>query len=182
MAVKPKALEMIAAAVQNTTSQVLAAPEASHVPHDEPKPHHAAAAGLEAVQEKMAGAQTKMKEGYDRAMKTAEKMTHFHQANLEAMMRSSQILTSGLTDLTRHVAGSAQANMEETMSNLRALTSAKSLKEAFDLQTGFARKSLEKAMNESGKLTETSLKLVEEATAPLSARVTAAVETFTNRA
>ena len=74
-----------------------------------------------------------------------------------------------------------QANVDEAMSNFRALTSAKSLKEAFDLQTSFARASMEKALSEGGKLTETSLKLVEQATAPISARVTAAVETFTAR-
>jgi phasin family protein len=68
------------------------------------------------------------------------------------------------------------------MSNFRALTSAKSLKEAFDLQAGFARASVEKALSEGGKITETSLKLVEQASAPISARVTAAVETFTTRA
>jgi phasin family protein len=127
-------------------------------------------------------AQAQLKEGYDRAVKTAEKFAQFQQANLEAFVKSGQILATGLTDLSKHVAGTAQANLDESMSNFRALTSAKSLKEAFDLQAGFARASVEKALNEGGKLTETSLKLVEQAAAPLSARVTAAVETFTNRA
>ncbi|HTZ72199.1 MAG TPA: phasin family protein [Acetobacteraceae bacterium] len=126
-------------------------------------------------------AQAQLKEGYDRAMKTAEQLAQFHQANLEAVMKSSQILATGLTDMTKYFAGNAQASLEETMSNFRALTSAKSLKEAFDLQSGYARTSLEKVMSEGGKLTETSLKLLEQATAPISARVTAAVETFTTR-
>jgi phasin family protein len=127
-------------------------------------------------------AQAQMKEGYEKAMKTAEKLAHFQQANLEAFVKSSQIFATGLTDLTKHVASTSQANLAEAMSNFKALTGAKSLKEAFDLQTGFARATMEKAMTEGGKLTETSLKLVEQATAPISARVTAAVETFTNRA
>jgi phasin family protein len=134
-----------------------------------------AAAGFET-------AQAKMKEGYERAVKAAEKFASFQQANLEAFVKSGQILASGLTDLTKHVASTSQANLDETMSNLRAVSSAKSLKEAFDLQAGFARASMEKALSESGKITETSLKLVEEAAAPISARVTAAVETFTVRA
>jgi hypothetical protein len=37
---------------------------------------------------------------------------------------------------------------------------------------------MEKAVSESGKITEHSLKLAEQALAPLSARVNAAVETF----
>jgi phasin family protein len=127
-------------------------------------------------------AQAQLKEGYERAVKTAEQLAHFHQANLEAFVKSSQIFAVGLTDLTKHVATTSQANLDEAMTNFRALTSAKSLKEAFDLQSGFARASVEKALSEGGKLTETSLKLVEQASAPLSARVTAAVETFTTRA
>jgi len=127
-------------------------------------------------------AQAHLKEGYSKAMKTAEQIAKFHQGNLEAMMKSSQILATGLTDISKHVASSAQANMEETMSNFRALTSVKSLKEAFDLQAGFARTAMEKAMSESGKLTETSLKLVEQAAAPLTARLNAAVETFSTNA
>jgi phasin family protein len=127
-------------------------------------------------------AQAQLKEGYEKAVKTAEKLAHFQQANLEAFVKSSQIFASGLSDLTKHVATTSQANLEEAMNNFRALTSAKSLKEAFDLQAGFARASVEKALSEGGKITETSLKLVEQASAPISARVTAAVETFTNRA
>jgi phasin family protein len=127
-------------------------------------------------------AQAKMKEGYTTTMKTAEEFTKFQQGNLEAVIKSSQILATGLTDISKNVAATAQANLEETMANFRALTSVKSLKEAFDLQAGFARTALEKAMSESGKLTETSLKLVEQASAPLTARLNAAVETFSTRA
>jgi hypothetical protein len=47
-----------------------------------------------------------------------------------------------------------------------------------DLQSAFAKASMEKAMAESGKITEHSLKLAEQAFAPLTARVNAAVETF----
>ena len=58
------------------------------------------------------------------------------------------------------------------------MTSVKSVKEAFELQTSFAKASMEKAMAESGKMTEQSMKLAEQAFAPISARVNAAVETF----
>ncbi len=64
------------------------------------------------------------------------------------------------------------------MSAFKAMTSVKSVKEALELQTSFARASMEKAVSESGKLTEHSLKLAEQAFAPISARVNAAVETF----
>lgn len=126
-------------------------------------------------------AQAQMKEGYTRVMKSAEQFVQFGQGNVDAMVKSTQILAAGLQDLTKHVAATAQANMDETVSTFRALTGVKSLKEAVELQTSFARTSFEKAVAESGKLTETSLKLMEQAAAPLTARVNAAVEVFQAR-
>ena len=131
----------------------------------------AAASGLE-------HAQVQMKEGVTRAMKTAEQVAAFSQGNVEALVKSSQIWATGWQDISKHMAVTAKANLDETMSAFKALTGVKSLKEAFDLQTSFARTSMEKAMAESGKLTEHSLKLAEQAFAPISARVNAAVETF----
>jgi phasin family protein len=123
-------------------------------------------------------AQVQMKEGVQRAMKTAEQVAHFSQGNVEAFVKSSQILATGWQDLSKLMAANAKATMDETMSTFKALTTVKSLKEAFDLQSSFARTSMEKAMSESGKITEHSLKLAEQAIAPITARVNAAVETF----
>jgi len=127
-------------------------------------------------------AQAKMKEGYERAVKTAEQLAEFNKGNVEAIVTSSKILATGLQDISKHVATTAKANLDETVSTFKALTGVKSLKEAFDIQTSFARTYFEKAIAESGKLTETSLKLAEQAYAPLTARLNVAVETFTSRA
>jgi phasin family protein len=127
-------------------------------------------------------AQAQLKQGYDRAVKTAEQFAQFHQGNIEALVKSSQIWATGLQDISKHVAANAKTAMEEGVTTFRALTTVKSLKEAIDLQTSYAKASLEKALADGGKLTETSLKLAEQATAPLTARVNAAVETFTTKA
>jgi phasin family protein len=123
-------------------------------------------------------AHVQMKEGAQRAMKTAEQIAHFSQGNVEAFVKSGQIWATGLQDISKLMAANAKATMDETMSTFKALTTVKSLKEAFDLQTSFARTSMEKAMSESGKITEHSLKVAEQAFAPITARVNAAVETF----
>ena len=122
--------------------------------------------------------QEKVKEGMEKAMKTAEELMAFSQGNLEAMVRSGQIWASGMQDLGKQMAATAQASFEETMSTFKALTSAKSLKDAFDLQATLARTTLEKTLAESGKLTDASMKLTEQTLAPLTARVTLAMEKF----
>jgi phasin family protein len=134
-----------------------------------------ATAGFEATQ-------VKMKEGVEKAMKTAEELVAFNQGNIEALVKASQIWASGLQDLSKSLAAAAQASMDESMAALKALTSAKSLKDAFELQSSFARAALEKSLAESGKLTDASFKLTEQALAPITARVTVAVEKFAKAA
>ncbi len=115
-------------------------------------------------------------------MKTAEEFVTFSQGNMEALMKSGQIWVTGVQDLSKHVAAAAQASMEESLSTFKAMTSVKSLKEAFDLQTAFARSAMEKTVTESSKLSDASFKLTEQALAPITARVTVAVEKFSKAA
>ncbi len=122
--------------------------------------------------------QTKMKDGMDKAMKTAEELLAFNQGNLEAVMKSGQIWSAGMQDLSRQMAATAQASFEETVSTFKALSGVKSLKDAIDLQASLARSTLEKSFSESGKLTDASFKLAEQTLAPLTARMTLAVEKF----
>ena len=111
-------------------------------------------------------------------MKTAEQFITFGQGNVEALVKSSQIVATGLQDLTKQMAANAQAVVDESLSTFRAMSTVRSVKEAFDLQANFARTQFEKAVAQTGQLTETSFKLAEEAMAPLAGRVTLAVESF----
>jgi phasin family protein len=120
--------------------------------------------------------QAKVKQGMEKAMKTAEDFVAFSQGNVEALVKSGQIWVTGVQDLSKQFAASAQASMEESLSTFKALTSVKSFKEALDLQAAFARSAMEKTVAESSKLTDASFKLTEQALAPITARVTLAVE------
>lgn len=127
-------------------------------------------------------AQTKVKEGVEKAVKTAEEMVAFSQGNVEAIVKSSQIWATGVQDISKQAAAVAQASFDESVATFKAMTSVKSLKDMFDLQTSFARAAMEKSMAESGKFTDASFKLAEQALAPITARVTVAVEKFAKAA
>src|SRR5271157_658061 len=116
-----------------------------------------------------------------KVMKTAEEFVSFNQGNLEALIKSGQILATGMQDLGKQVAATAQARLKESMATFKALGSVKSVKEAIDLQTTYARSSINKAMADTGKLTDASFKLAEQAIAPLTARVTLAVEKLSSK-
>ncbi len=154
-------------------------------PAAETAPNKAIEATVSSLKESVAKAtagfettQAKVKESVEKAMKSAEELVVFGQGNVEAVVKASQIWTTGLQDLTKHIAATTQASFDETVSTFKALTAVKSLKDAFDLQASFARSALEKSVAESGKLTDASLKLTEQALAPITARVTLAVEKF----
>jgi len=93
-------------------------------------------------------------------------------------VKAGQVWAAGVQDLSKTVAATAQAHIDETLANVKALATVKSLKEAVDLQTNLARASLEKVVTDTSKLTEASVKLAEQTLAPLTARVTLAVEKF----
>ncbi len=125
--------------------------------------------------------QAKMKEQMEKMMKTTEDFMTFSQGNVEALIKASQIFTTGVQDLSKHLAATTQASVQESVATAKALSGVKSVKEAVELQTGFARTLVEKMVAETSKMTDASLKITEQAIAPLTARMTKAVETFSTK-
>jgi len=122
--------------------------------------------------------QTEVKANMDKVMKSAEEMVSFSQGNVEAIVKSGQIWAAGVQDLSKAFAATAQAQMDAAMAAMKALSSVKSLKDAIELQSSATRGSVETVMAETGKLTDASMKLAEQAMAPIAARVTLAAEKF----
>ena len=126
----------------------------------------------------MEQAQASMRDGMQKALRTAEDLYAFTQGNVEAVTRSSQILATGVQDMGQTMAATARASMDETMSAFKAMASVKSFKEAMDLQTGLFRAALERAVSQTSHLTDSSLKLAEQACAPIGARLSLAAQKF----
>ena len=123
-------------------------------------------------------AQATVRDGMQKAMKSAEDMIAFGQGNIEAIAKSSQILVSGMQDLSQSFAAAARASMDETIGTIKAMAGAKSVKEAIDLQSRLLRSTMEKAVAQTGQATDSSMKLSEQAFAPIGARIALATEKF----
>jgi phasin family protein len=117
-------------------------------------------------------------QGTKTIMKSTEEFVAFGQANLEAFVKSGQIWSAGIQELTKQMAATAKTSFDESVSTFKAISAAKSAKEAIDIQTTFARTVVEKAMAESSRIADASAKLTEQTLAPITSRLTAAVETF----
>ena len=128
-----------------------------------------------ATMEKGMEQMTKSAEGF---FKAAEEAAEFSRGNLEAMTKSAQLFAVGFQDIGKQVFAVTQALTDHAVESAKALAAVKSLKEAADIQAAFAKASMERSMSEVSKLQEASFRLAEQASAPLTARVTIAVEKF----
>jgi phasin family protein len=116
---------------------------------------------------------TKQAEGF---FKAAEEAAEFSRGNLEAMTKAAQVMAVGMQDLGKQIFAVTQALTDHALESAKALAAVKSLKEAADIQAAFAKASMERSMSEAAKLQEASFKLAEQAYAPITARMTLAVE------
>jgi phasin family protein len=114
----------------------------------------------------------------EKMMKSAEDFMSFSQGNIEAFTKFGQIWAAGVQDMGKTLAATAQAQVDVAVATMKAMSGVKSLKDAVDLHTTLARSSVETVMAETGKLTDASMKLTEQAFAPINARVTLATEKF----
>lgn len=164
------------AAAANVTEAATQAADASVKTFE--KTISAARESIEKATRGLETSQVKIKESVEKAMKNSEEALAFAQGNMEALVKASQIYAAGIQDISSQMASSSKASIEDSVAFGKSLMGVKSVKEAVDLQTGFTKSVIEKAVSESGKFTDAAVKLAEQALAPLTARVTVAVETF----
>lgn len=112
-------------------------------------------------------------------MKAAEEAAEFGRGNVEAITKATQIYFTGVQDLGKQTFAVVQGLADHAMEGAKALSGVKSLQEAVQIQSNYARAAIEKSVSESAKLGEASLKLTEQAFAPITARMTLAAEKIT---
>jgi len=111
-------------------------------------------------------------------VKAGEEAAEFSRGNVEALTQAAQLYFTGVQDLSRQAIASAQSLSEQTIEGVKALSSAKSLKDITDLQSNLFRTTFEKSVADMKALHEASVKLAEGSFAPITARFTLAVEKF----
>ncbi|MDE1147872.1 MAG: TIGR01841 family phasin [Azospirillaceae bacterium] len=122
------------------------------------------------------------KEQVEKASKKAfeayEELTAFNKDTVDAFVLSSTVLAKGLENLSKSFVAYAQSSLESSVSATKALLAVKSLREAVDQQSEFAKASFDSLVSEATKTSELSVKLANEAIEPISARVNAVVTKF----
>lgn len=128
------------------------------------------------AQNMAADMQTRVKAAYEKGTAMTKEAAEFQKGNLEAVVESGKILASGMQDMGRSYAEEAKSAAETVQEDMKKFTAIKSPTELFELQGEIARRNFDAMVSTASKNTEAMLKLVNEAFAPMSNRMSLAAE------
>lgn len=128
------------------------------------------------VEQAVAVTKTQAKKASKAAFANYGEFSTVNQENIDAMVKAGNVMAKGMESFSQELMNFAQASAEANVAATTRLFGVKSLQEAMDLQSAFARDSFDKAVAESNKLTEMSVKVASEAFEPLQDRMNVTVE------
>ncbi|MEM7443624.1 MAG: phasin family protein [Pseudomonadota bacterium] len=102
----------------------------------------------------------------------------YGKGNVDAYFAAGSAFAKGVEGLGRTVFDASQATIEDTVGATKAMVTAKSINEVVDLQGNYARKTFDGFVAEGTKLSEMTVKVANEAMAPINARVNVTVDNF----
>ncbi|MBP2230729.1 phasin family protein [Azospirillum agricola] len=130
---------------------------------------------VKAQQEQVEKASAKILKSYD-------DLSTLTKGNVDAVVKSGTIVAKGAEEAGKQVAAFTQSSLEKSVSTGKALLAVKTIQELVELQNAYAKASFDAFVAETTKLQELSVKIANEALAPLSERVNLTVGTLSKPA
>lgn len=114
-------------------------------------------------------------------MISAEELAQISKQNSDAFMRSLQTLTTGATQISQALAQYSQNVMQMSVAAAQAASSARTLRDVAELQSDYAKTSMDALVENGTKITEMALKIANDASQPISQRANETLQQFTQR-
>ncbi|MGB3739077.1 MAG: phasin family protein [Pontixanthobacter sp.] len=124
----------------------------------------------------VADLQGKAKAVYGKGSEMAAEMGTFTKGNMEAMVQSGKIMASGMQDIGKTYVEDAKVAVETVTADVKEVAAVRSPTELVQLQTKIASRNFDATIAAVSKNTEAWIKLTNEAMAPLSNRMSVAME------
>lgn len=124
-----------------------------------------------------AGSQA-FKDAVEKSLTALNEANAQSKQNLEAVVASVTAATKGAESLGAQVTAYSKKAAEDHMAATKTLTSAKSLQEAVEFQTAYAKSFLDSYLAEMNRWSDTVSGSVKESLRPINERVSAVVEQF----
>lgn len=117
-----------------------------------------------------------LKTGFEKAAKGYDQFLAYGKETAEAYMKSANVAGKGAETLHNEIYSFSKQAIEDQIAATKALMGSKSVYEAFELQTDFAKTAFDAYVGEITKLGEMFTAASKDAVAPLQGRVQAWVE------
>jgi phasin family protein len=116
------------------------------------------------------------KAGFEKAVKNYDQLVGYGKEAVEAYVKSANVAGKGAETLHNEIYSYSKQSIEESIAAAKTLLGAKSVHEAFELQSDFAKTAFNAYVGEMTKLSELFVGTAKEAFEPLQGRVQAWVE------
>lgn len=132
--------------------------------------------GTEGIETVMKSGTEALKNGFEKAAKGYDRFFSYGKDTVEAYVKSANLAGKGVETLHNEFYSFSKQAIEEQIAATKALMASKSVHEAFELQTDFAKTAFDSYVGEMSKLGEIFTATAKEAIEPLQSRVQAWVE------
>lgn len=132
--------------------------------------------GTEGIETVMKSGTEALKNGFEKAAKGYDRFFSYGKDTVEAYVKSANVAGKGVETLHNELYSFSKQAIEEQIAATKALMASKSVHEAFELQTDFAKTAFDSYVGEMSKLGEIFANTAKEAIEPLQGRVQAWVE------
>ena len=121
-----------------------------------------------------------VKDGFEKALKTYDQLITFSKDNAEALIKSANVAGKGFETIHSEVLAYTRKFIEGGVAATKAVLSARSVEEAFQLQGEFGKTLFQTQVDEVAKIGELALSTAREAAEPFQSRVAAAAQFVTS--
>jgi phasin family protein len=128
------------------------------------------------VKDAVADAQDRAKVAFEKGNALLGDATEFTKGNVEALVETGKILAAGLQEMGKDYVAEGKTAVETVQADIKELAAVKSPADFFKLQSEILRRNFDAAVASTSKHSEAALKLAGDAFAPISTRVSVAIE------
>jgi phasin family protein len=130
------------------------------------------------VEQATAAGKQAFQQGVEKSISALNDLNANSKRNFEATVESATAATRGVEAIGAQAMAYGKKSWEDAVNAGQALSSARSVQELLELQTSFAKTSIEAYVAEMTRMTETVTASVKDTFKPINERVTATVETL----
>ena len=121
----------------------------------------------------MANGAEAFKVGFEKAIKNYDLVLGYGKDTAEAVMKSATVAGKGVESLNNELYAYSKQSLEDSITATKAIMGSKSLHEAFEYQSDFAKSAFESYISEMTKFGELFTATTKDSFAPLQGRVEA---------